>query len=249
MIRLLIIGILFFAASTVLRAEPQADYAASVSNEFLPMEPEVADSTVEVVVGGTVVRSDIRLLADKEQLQFLTTTRSSTRMARVGNNGKLTFLSGTITGDKGRYAVFMDHAHYFVEPARHENGDAFGRYKTGIGLRLVASIETRKRGIDLGSIFKIGLAAGKNEMSGSLEVLAFGISGPEISTLLPGIMATIDESSIQRALESMAAVRAKFWEEDTSISPTRFAIEATGSSNFEPARMPRIERITQLQPN
>lgn len=230
------------ASTTCLAAPDRATSNENVSltNEFLPIEPEVAGSTVEVVVGGTVVKTDIRLLSDEEQLKFLTTSRSSTRIAKVGINGKLSFLTGTFTAERGRYAVFMDHANYFVEP-KVVNEKYVGRQKTGIGLRLVANITTNKRGLDLGSIFKIGLAVGRNEMSGSLEVLAFGVNGPQIAPLLPGIMPTIDEGSIQKALESMAAVRAKFWEDDTSISPSHFAIETFETDTVDPPQFPRID--------
>lgn len=241
---LLLIAVIACSLAFNAHAQPRGggDQPA-MTNEFLPVEPEVAGSTVEVVVGGTIVKTDIRLLSDQDQLKFLTTTRSSTRIAKVGTDGKFSFMTGTITADRGKYVVFMDHANYFVEPLFSKDGRYIGRQKTGIGLRLVASVATSKKGLDLGSIFKIGLAVGRNEMSGSLEVLAFGVTGPQITPLLPGIMATIDEGSIQRALESMAAVRAKFWEDDTSISPSRFAEERFDPGSAEPMQFPRIESL------
>ena len=60
------------------------------------------------------------------------------------------------------------------------------------------------------------MAASRNELNGSLEVRGIGITSREILSLLPGILPTIDETSILTALESMAAVKAKIYEADHS---------------------------------
>ncbi|HRI55816.1 MAG TPA: hypothetical protein PK170_01815 [Anaerolineae bacterium] len=207
------------------------------------MEPKPAASQVEVVRDGAVVRVDIRLLPREEQLGLLSTTRSSTRIARIDRSGKLSYLTGSVTGGRGSYAVFMDHASYYVERVTDRDGAMLGSYKTGIGLRLVAAIETRRAGLDLGSIFKLGIAASRSELNGSMEVMAFGVGGPQINSLLPGIMSTIDEGSIQRSLEALAAVKAKFWDRDTVIAPQHFAVQSIDESLRSSIQTPDITSL------
>lgn len=208
--------------------------------DFAPMEPEVSSAAVEVVADGVIVTTDIRLLSREDRLRFLSTTNSSTRMAKVDADGRVSYLTGNVTGERGKYFVLMDHASYFVEPVKSPDGTVIGKYRTGIGLRLVANIETRKRNIDLGGLLNIGLAASKQDISGSLQVVAFGVSGPNIAPHLPGIMSKIDESSIQSALESMAAIKSKFWESETFISPSRFSVRYFQPGQAEPVTPPRM---------
>ncbi|GAA3720517.1 hypothetical protein GCM10022421_30970 [Oceanisphaera sediminis] len=191
---------------------------------FVPIEPIIAKSEVEVVRNGEIVKVDIRLLTNEEALNYFADTWSKVTIAKVNSNGSLQYLAGTATAETGKYAAIMDFTKYAIDDIV-ENGKEIGRFRTGVGLRLIANITTKKKSIDLNGVLKIGVAASKEELTGSLEVRAIGVTSNEIDALLPGILPTIGESSIQNALEAMAAVKAKLRESDTVIKPRHFAIE------------------------
>lgn len=203
--------------------------------EYVPIEPVPAEFDVEVVRGGVIADEDIRLLTKEEMLAKFADSRSMISVARKGRDGKLTFLDASLTAEKGTYVAFMDYTKFYVDDLLDEDGEKIGRGRIGVGLRLVARVVTTKKGIDLGSLLKIGFAASQKHLTGTMEVRAIGITSDDIDPLLPGILPAVDEASIQSALESMAAVKAKIWDDNTTLSPRVIAIRpeaARGANAF-----------------
>jgi hypothetical protein len=88
----------------------------------------------------------------------------------------------------------------------------------GVGLRLTANIYIKKGNVDLGSLFALGVAAKAEQLSGTLVIQTLGVSGPEISGLIP-MPGEISESTIQNAILALASIKAKIYDNKTSISP------------------------------
>lgn len=88
----------------------------------------------------------------------------------------------------------------------------------GVGLRLTANIYVRKGSVDLGSLFALGLAAKAEEVSGTLVIQTLGVSGPEVSGLIP-MPGEISESTIQNAILALASIKAKIYDTKTLITP------------------------------
>jgi hypothetical protein len=88
----------------------------------------------------------------------------------------------------------------------------------GVGLRLTANVYVKKGNVDLGSLFALGLAAKSEKVSGTLVIQTLGVSGPEISGLIP-MPGEISESTIQNAILSLASIKAKMYDPKTDISP------------------------------
>lgn len=223
-------------AARLIRA---SGFSAERGSGFVPIEPIPAESQIKVVKNGALVTTDIRLLTNTETLNFLADTQSRVSVLKVNTDGSLTYLAGSLTNEKGRYVAVMDYTKYFIEDMI-DNGRKIGRLRTGVGLRLMADVKTVKTGVDLGGLLKIGLAAGREELSGSLEVRAIGVTSTDIDALLPGTLPTINESSIQSALEAMAAVKAKFRESDTVVTPRHVAIELFESTPVSTVKAPGI---------
>lgn len=195
---------------------------------FLPVEPRQAKIDVEIEVNGNLVSKDIRALTKTELLEkLLLDSRSSISISKINEDGSLGFIYGSVTGKRGKYLAVMDFSNYVIDDYKDRNGSIVGEARYGIGLRLSARIETKKRGINIGSILKLGVAASKDELNGALLVEAIGLTSQEIQNLLPGIMPSIDETSIQSALESMAAVKAKIGESETKIGARVLAVKMT----------------------
>lgn len=213
--------------------------AAEAGTGFVPIEPLIAESQVKIARNGQLVTSDIRLLTKEETLGFLADSYSKVVVSKLDAQGKLTYLAGALTGEKGRYVAMMDYAKYYTEDVI-EGGKRIGRVRTGVGLRLIATVVTTKAGVDLGGLLKIGLAASRNELNGSMEVRKMGVTSPEIDNLMPGVLSTISEGTIQAALEAMAAVRAKFHDSNTVVSPRYLAIELLAPTENDKIAAPSL---------
>jgi hypothetical protein len=220
---LVIVVILLASCASTPISESLVNNVNNLQNEYFPIEPLIARSQIEIPVDGVMVTKDIRTLTNTEKLAFLGDTRVVVTLAKVTKSGELSYLAGKLTSEKGSYVAFMDYANFFIHDIT-EGDEVIGRARVGVGLRLVARIKTHKKGVDLGSVLKIGFAANKNELSGELEVRAIGVTSKEIQDLLPGSLPNLDESSIQRALESMAAVKTKIHDAGTSVQPRIMAV-------------------------
>lgn len=88
----------------------------------------------------------------------------------------------------------------------------------GVGLRLTANIIVKKGNVDLGSLFALGVAAKAEKISGTLVIQTLGVSGSEISGLIP-MPGEISEATIQNAILALASIKAKMYDPKTTISP------------------------------
>lgn len=88
----------------------------------------------------------------------------------------------------------------------------------GVGLRLTANIFVKKGSINLGSLIALGAAAKAEQVSGTLVIQTLGVSGSEISGLIP-MPSEINESTIQNAILSLASIKAKIYDTKTSVTP------------------------------
>ena len=113
-------------------------------------------------------------------------------------------MAASVTAESGQYIVIMDFMKYLVEPViDDQTNKEIGMGRVGVGLRMTATINTSKAGINLGSLLAIGVAAQIGSLRGTLTVDIIGIDSPDIPNLLIS-NSTIDETSIQKTLESIA---------------------------------------------
>ncbi|MGH7469342.1 MAG: hypothetical protein ACRENP_15425 [Longimicrobiales bacterium] len=152
--------------------------------------------------------------------------------------GRLEFGSAKI-GVKGRsYEVVLDYIKFTTQsfPANIATDDAGIRRATvgdtmktkvfdafvpvyvGVGLRLTASLTVREGNVDLGNLLGIGAAAQAGRVTGTLVVQTLGISGENITTLIP-VPGRIDDSTIQNAMVALGAIKSKLYEDGTEIVP------------------------------
>lgn len=88
----------------------------------------------------------------------------------------------------------------------------------GVGLRFTANISVNKGSVNLGDLFAIGAAASAERITGTLIVQTLGISGEGVSATIP-FPSEINNNSIQNAILSLGAIKAKIYDPNTSISP------------------------------
>lgn len=87
----------------------------------------------------------------------------------------------------------------------------------GVGLRIRASIQVLKGNVQL-SLWGIGSAASAGNVSGTMVVQTLGIFGEPVSTLIP-LPSDVTQSSIQAAMQSLAAIKAKLYNKDVGARP------------------------------
>lgn len=97
-------------------------------------------------------------------------------------------------------------------------GDAVVPVYVGVGLRLTASFTANKNGVDLGNLFSIGAQASSNKIAGTLTVQTLGISGDNISSIIP-MPSEINPTTIQNAILALGTIKAKLYDEKTVITP------------------------------
>ena len=88
----------------------------------------------------------------------------------------------------------------------------------GVGLRLTANIAVIKGSVDLGNLFALGAAAESKKISGSLVIQTLGISGENVSSVIP-MPSEINPSTIQNAILALGTIKAKMYGADTKITP------------------------------
>jgi hypothetical protein len=85
-------------------------------------------------------------------------------------------------------------------------------------LRITANVTVKSGSISLGNLFGIGASAALNQTSGTLTVQTLGITGNGISSLIP-IPSELNTTTIQNAILSLGAIKAKIYEPSTILSP------------------------------
>jgi hypothetical protein len=93
----------------------------------------------------------------------------------------------------------------------------------GIGLRLRANIYVKSGEVDLSNLLAIGVAAQAKKVTGSLVVQTLGISGENISTLIP-MPGEINVTTIQNAIMALGTIKSKIYDSRTSINPRVIAV-------------------------
>ena len=117
----------------------------------------------------------------------------------------------------------MDYVKFRDEPIVDSSGKVIRKGRVGVGLRLVAELSTSKANLDLGSLLAIGINAKSGNLKGSLFVNVIGVDSSDITNLIPLSM-VIDETSIQAALQSLAAIKSKIYDAKTQLTPHVVAV-------------------------
>jgi len=147
---------------------------------------------------GQLATSDVMANALLPNQQGLSST------SQIDVSGGVTFASAGVTADAGDYTSILDYSLYRVEPLQGKIGEQY----VGVAIRVKADVVTTKAGVNLGSLMAIGVAAQENSASGKMQVYVIGVGSPDVIQLFP-TPTVIDQTSIQKTLESVASIKAK----------------------------------------
>jgi hypothetical protein len=215
--------------------------SAANSNEFVPIDPLPFETISYVRADGTRVTDAAWAAIPTNIIRTLLPNQEAVMVTRkVSTDGRLSYLTGSITGEAGTYEVLQDYVQYRIEDIKNQSGAPIGVGRVGLGLRIKAYVETRKSGIDLGSLIALGVAAKQGYLNGKLSVAVMGLYSADITTLFP-TPSDINETSIQKALEAMAAIKSKIGDNATSLTPQIVAIKVTNPKALDVGLSQRLQ--------
>ena len=119
------------------------------------------------------------------------------------------------------YVIIADHIKYTTKPMR-VNLSAFGSVSLtrkatiplfiGVGVRLHARFKVMDDDAPI-SLDTMGILADRGEISGTLSIQTIGVSGRDISALLP-MPGAISQEMLQQAMQAVRAVKTRMYEGD-----------------------------------
>lgn len=98
----------------------------------------------------------------------------------------------------------------------------------GIGLRIRAEFKALQGGLNISGLPALAIAANANGIAGRLTVQTLGITGQEVTNLLP-LLSDISVASIQSAVQAVGAIKAKIYEDSTTVYPKIIGFESPGT--------------------
>jgi len=98
----------------------------------------------------------------------------------------------------------------------------------GVGLRIRAEFKALQSGLNISGLPALAIAASFNGISGRLTVQTLGITGQEVTGLLP-LLSDISVASIQNAVQAVAAIKSKIYETSTTVYPKIVGFESPGT--------------------
>jgi|AZIH01.1.fsa_nt_gi hypothetical protein len=192
--------------------------------DYQPIDP-LPVAKVEVFDGASIKEEFWAKLDAEARRKALPNQASAVSVSKSDYLGKIEYLGSSVSGETGSYKVVMDYMKYRVESIYDtSSGEYLGVGKVGVGLRITADIKTSAVGINMASLLSIGAEAKAGNLSGGIVVDVIGIDSKDVTNLLP-LTSEIDQSSIQSALQSLASIKTKIFEDGVEITPHLVALK------------------------
>jgi hypothetical protein len=205
---------------------------------YQPIDPLPVKLGIDTGHGNIVLRSDKIKVSNKRIMANLPDETMRLAIGQIDGKGNISYSSAKIGYAGSSYSVILDYIKFDtkslpVEIARDslnriidfrpsydytKRVEAIIPVYVGVGLRFTASVTINEGNVDLGNLFAIGIAAEAKKVTGTLVIQTLGISGKDISTLIP-MPSQINTTTIQNAIMSLASIKAKVYEDETELNP------------------------------
>ena len=225
------LNILFFiillgslsSCSTGNMSMPESNIRTSMTSTMIPTNVPIPINTLEIYdpVQGKRVVVDVLSLSSDQIRSRLTSTSTFVSMEKINSNGTLSYIGSSKNLEKGRYRVTFDYTNFTNQLININNTDVSDKKvigKIGVGLRITADLVTKSNGIKIDGLIPLAVALQKNKVSGSLNFNVYGITNKKIDLAIP-TQTILSEASIEKAFESVAAVKIIFGLEETKLEP------------------------------
>ncbi|MCA8940250.1 MAG: hypothetical protein KDB07_10590, partial [Planctomycetes bacterium] len=158
----------------------------------------------------------------QEILNLLYNTTITKTTYRLSGEADAKYLTATASVKGAVYRTTYDYGWYREEVGSDVGFEVFERVRVGVGVRVELEYEILDAKADLNGLMAFGLDAKSGYVKGRLQVDILGVTSPEIRALSFG-NADIDETSIQKVFEAIAAVRAHMSKENVTVQPQLLA--------------------------
>ena len=211
----------------------QAKSAAVSENDYLgyqPIDPVPAER-VRVFDGKKMVDVFWASCEEANEIRSLLPLQcAQIAIQEVSTSGAVKYLTDTVAAKTGTYTVIMDYMKYRVDDVLTDDGRYIGNGRTGVGLRIKATVHTNQANLNLASLMAIGLEAERKNLSGSMCIDIIGIDSADVTNLVP-LTSEIDQTAIQAALQALASIKTKVFDDATRLTPHLVAIRQAEPNN------------------
>lgn len=115
--------------------------------------------------------------------------------------------------------VTIDLIKYRTEPILDSESQRLLFYATvGAGLRLKITVHTNDASLDVGNLLNLAIGVKSGAVSGQISSHVIGMDSNDLNAAMP-FTYDLSEASVQKMIEALAIVRAKFNDDNTSIRP------------------------------
>jgi hypothetical protein len=191
---------------------------------YEPVDPvEFEDKILIKNTDGLLESKPIKLLNREETLGFLNNETVLVAIGEFKQEGSLEYLPIAFSKKNTSYKITMDYMKY-ATLAQFSDQKFIGSRRVGVGLRLISLIYTAEEGINISDLYSIGLAAKQEKLSGTLIIEVIGIKSKEVTSLIP-LPSEINQTTIQNAMQALATIKSKIYDEETSLYPQVMAIK------------------------
>ncbi|SDS63456.1 hypothetical protein [Gramella sp. MAR_2010_147] len=191
---------------------------------YEPVDPvEFEDKILIANDQNSIILKDMKLLNREEILGFLNNETVLVSIGQLNRDGAISYLPITLSQKNTSYKITMDYMKY-ATLAQVSNNQFIGSKRVGVGLRLISLITTAETGINIGDLYAIGLAAKEGKLSGTMIIEVIGIKSKEVTTLIP-LPSEINQTTIQNAMQALATIKSKIYDEETRLYPQVMAIK------------------------
>lgn len=192
---------------------------------FEPIDPIEYLESVAIIQNGEIQQKFPLQLTKNEILGFLANETVLVSVGQFTGEGKLGYGPATFSIKGSSYKITMDYMKFATLRESNEKGELAGYKRVGVGLRIIAHVTAMESGVNLGDLFAIGLAAKANKVSGTLMLEIIGIKSKDVTAVLP-LPSEINQTTIQSAMQAMATIKSKIYEETTALYPQVMAIKS-----------------------
>ncbi|MHC1774927.1 MAG: hypothetical protein AB9834_05880 [Lentimicrobium sp.] len=197
---------------------------------FEPIDPIEYLEEVAIVENGEIVWKYPLKLKKDEILGFLANETVLVSVGQFSGEGSLGYGPASFSIKGSSYKITMDYMKFATLREKDLEGLLVGYKRVGVGLRIIANVTAMESGVNLGDLFAIGLAAKANKLSGTLMLEIIGIKSKDVTAVLP-LPSEINQSTIQSAMQAMATIKSKIYEDGTELYPQVMAIKSEEGQN------------------
>lgn len=216
------------------------EYLKKYNLNYCPIEPlavthytafNAAKQDWEAILFPNLVNKEAN--THNEMIALLPLFSSSVQLEKIQTSGASTPILGKFAKDPGYYKVTMDYMQnrnelFFPSSKLNQSislksNEPLFYGKVGVGLRVVAYVETRVGNVNLASIHALNTEAKAKRLKGSFNVHVIGLNSSEITKLTP-LTSEINSNTGNILNAALNAIKNRIMDVNTKITPHWLAV-------------------------